>query len=65
MPTFWEKVKMMLKSRKFWALIASLVGIASAFFTNSITDWQALQMLVAAFAIYSTGVAIEDSGIAR
>lgn len=57
-----EKIKSVLKSRKFWALIASLVAIAGAFFTHAIDPWQAVQAAVAALALYSTGVAIEDAG---
>lgn len=59
-----EKVKQLLQSRKFWALIAALAAIAGGYFTHSIDVWQAIQALIAALAVYSTGVAIEDSGVA-
>lgn len=63
--TWWEKTKAILRSRKFWALMASLVAIAGGLLTQQIDTWQAIQAAVAALAMYSTGVAIEDSGLAR
>lgn len=52
----------LLRSRKFWVLIAALAAIGAAWTGGEVTDWQAVQMLVAALAVYSTGVAIEDAG---
>jgi L-lactate permease len=60
-----EQWKALLRSRKFWALVAALVGTLGAYFTGQITPWQALEAAVAALAAYSTGVAIEDNGRAR
>ena len=60
--TFLEQMKMILRSRKFWVLIAALLATLAAFLTQQIDVWQALQAAVAALAVYSTGVAIEDSG---
>ncbi|HNS07176.1 MAG TPA: hypothetical protein PKZ26_08885 [Anaerolineaceae bacterium] len=60
--TFLEQLKMMLRSRKFWALMAAIIATLAAYLTQQIDVWQALQALVAALAVYSTGVAIEDSG---
>lgn len=61
-PIDYNKLKALFKSRKFWVLIAAIVAIAAAYFTDGITMWQAVQALVAALAAYSTGVAIEDNG---
>ena len=60
--TFLEQIKHILRSRKFWVLIAALLATAAAYFTSEITVWQALQAALAALAVYSTGVAIEDNG---
>ena len=60
--TFLEQVQRILRSRKFWALVAALLATLAAYFTREITVWQALQAALAALAVYSTGVAIEDNG---
>lgn len=56
-----DKIKEVLSSRKFWALVVALVTVASAFAQGGISEWQAVQAAVAALAAYSTGVAIEAS----
>lgn len=60
--TGFEQIKKILRSRKFWVLVAALLATLAAFCTQQINVWQALQASVAALAVYSTGVAIEDSG---
>lgn len=60
--TFVEQIKKVLRSRKFWVLITALLATAAAYVSKNIDMWQALQMAVAALAVYSTGVAIEDNG---
>ncbi len=60
--TFSEQLKRILRSRKFWVLVAAAVATLAAYLTQEINVWQALQALVTALAVYSTGVAIEDSG---
>lgn len=60
--TFFEQIKLMVRSRKFWALVTAIIATLAAYLTQQIDMWQALQALVAALAVYSTGVAIEDSG---
>ena len=60
--TFLDQFQRLLRSRKFWVLIAALLATLAAFVTQEITVWQALQAAVAALAVYSTGVAIEDNG---
>jgi hypothetical protein len=57
--TFREQISRILRSRKFWVLCASLLGVLSAFILQEIDVWQALQLMVGAFAVYSTGVALE------
>jgi anti-sigma-K factor RskA len=63
--TILEQIKKVLRSRKFWVLVAAIVATLSAYLTNEISVWQGLQALVAALAVYSTGVAIEDNGYGR
>lgn len=57
-----DQFKKIVRSRKFWVLVAALLATTAAFVSQEITVWQALQMAVAALAVYSTGVAIEDNG---
>ena len=63
--TLLEQFKKILRSREFWVLVTALVGTLAAFLTSEINAWQALQAAVAALAVYSTGVAIEDNGYGR
>ncbi len=60
--TIREQMQKILRSRKFWVLAAALLATLAAFVSQEIDVWQALQALVAALAVYSTGVAIEDNG---
>ena len=60
--TVQEQIQKILRSRKFWVLVAAILATLAAFVSRQIDVWQALQALVAALAVYSTGVAIEDSG---
>lgn len=60
--TFLEQLKKIVRSRKFWVLMAALLATLAAFLTQEIDVWQALQAAIAAMAVYSTGVAIEDNG---
>ena len=59
--TVLEQVNATLRSRKFWALVLSLVGIWTEYFTdpNPIALARAVNLSVAALAAYSLGVAIE------
>lgn len=57
--TFAEQIRRILRSRKFWTLCASILAIVSATILQEIDIWQALQLLIGALAVYSTGVAIE------
>jgi|TARA_R100001530_G_scaffold109450_1_gene76847 hypothetical protein len=59
-----DKVRAVLKSRKFWVLAASLIAIAQSFVQDNIDDFQALQLITASLAAYSLGTGIE-SGLER
>lgn len=59
---FFQKLLFMLTSRKFWALVASLVTVAAGYSTGEMPVWQAVTMAVGALAAYSTATAIEDNG---
>ena len=56
------KLKALLQSRKFWALIVSLVAIGVGVYNGAISSATAVQAAVAALAVYSIGTGIEDSG---
>jgi hypothetical protein len=53
-----NKIAALLKSPRFWSLLASLVALGAAYFQVQIDIWQALQGVIAAFAAFSisTGV---------
>ncbi len=59
-----DKILIVLKSRKFWTLIASLLAAGAAFATGEITVWQALIAAVTALAVYAGAIAVED-GLSR
>lgn len=56
------KIYNLLHSRKFWALIASVVAVAGAWQTGSMAGADAANMVVASLAAYSLATGIEDSG---
>ena len=60
--SIWDQVRKVLRSRKFWALLAALTAVAAGLSAGKIDVWQAVQAAIAALAVYSTGVAIEDAG---
>jgi len=57
-----DQIRRVFRSRKFWALLAALTAVAAGLSTGHIDVWQAVQAAIAALAVYSTGVAIEDAG---
>ena len=59
-----QKIWELLKSRKFWALVAAIVGVAAALATGEITELQALQLAVQALMAYIVGTGIE-AGLAK
>ncbi|NMC53545.1 MAG: hypothetical protein GYA48_07890 [Chloroflexi bacterium] len=56
-----EQLLRVLRSRKFWALLAALLTAAGGYASGEMSVWQAVQAAIAALAVYSTGVALEDS----
>ena len=58
----WDKLQLLLKSRKFWALVAAIVTAAGAQATGQISSWEAVQAIVAALAVYSAAIAVVDAG---
>jgi len=60
-----SQIKRLLRSRKFWVLLASLATVAAGLSSGQLDIWQAVQATIAALAVYSTGVAIEDAGRTR
>ena len=56
-----EQLMCILRSRKFWALLAALLTAAAGYASGQLSVWQAVQAAIAALAVYSTGVALEDS----
>lgn len=60
--TLLEQLGKIVRSRKFWALAAALLTTLAAYLSGKVDVWQALQASLAALAVYSTGVAIEDHG---
>jgi len=57
-----DKLKALLQSRKFWALILAMVGIWASYFSGAITAPEAINASVAALAGYMIGTGIEASG---
>ena len=53
------KLKALLASRKFWALVAALVTIGCGYFTGTVTAPVAIQSAVAALAAYMVGTGLE------
>ena len=54
-----EKIQQLLRSRKFWALIASLVTVWGGYYTGGITLLEAVQSTVAALGLYSVGTGLD------
>ena len=54
------KLNAILRSRKCWVLVASLVAVSDGFFQGQIDMWQAIQAVVAAGAAYTVGTGIES-----
>jgi len=54
------KFQAILRSRKFWVLVTSLVAVAAGYFQGQIDMWQAIQSAVGAGAAYSVATGIES-----
>ena len=61
--TVLEQINATLRSRKFWALVLSLVGIWSEYLVAPAPDAlaRAINLSVAALSVYALGVAIEGT----
>ena len=55
-----EKFERVLRSRKFWALLASLVAIAAGYATGQVDVWQSVQAAVASFGFYAVGTGLDN-----
>jgi hypothetical protein len=51
----------LLQSRKFWALAGSVVALATAYQSGSMSAAEVANALVAALAVFSLATGIEDS----
>lgn len=56
------KLKNLLASRKFWTMIASIVGVAGAWYNGQIEGTSAINAFVATLAAYSIATGIDDNG---
>ena len=65
--TVWEQVKGVLRSRKFWATVAALAAIWTAYYTapTVMTLDKAIQATVAALAAYAVGTGLEGPRVPR
>jgi len=54
------KLKALLKSRKFWALIAATATIVSGYLANGISMAEAIQAEIAAMAGYMIGTGLDN-----
>ena len=52
----------LLRSRKFWVLIVAMVTAIGSYLGGLIDGLAMVQLVIAALAVYSTGIAIVDSG---
>ena len=58
-----EGLTRLFQSRKFWVLIAALVAAIGSYLGGLIPALDMVQLVIAALAVYSTGIAIVDSGV--
>jgi hypothetical protein len=63
-PINWPKLAALVRSRKFWTLVASLAATGGAYATGEISAWQALIAAITALSVYAGATAVED-GLAR
>lgn len=59
-----DKFKGILKSRKFYVLLGSILTLVQALVNEKITDWQFLQGLIGVASAFMVGTGIE-SGLER
>jgi hypothetical protein len=63
--TFLQKLLLLLQSRKFWALVLSIVTAVGAHATGQIDSWQMVQTIIVALSVYSAAIAYVDAGYAK
>lgn len=56
-----DKLKQLLQSRKFWALVAALVTVAAGYSTGQVDVWQSVQAVVVALSAYAIGTGLDNS----
>lgn len=57
-----SKFKSVLQSRKFWALISSIITVGGAWYSGQVNGQDAANAAVLAFAAYSIATGIEGNG---
>lgn len=55
-----EKLKALFQSRKFWALVSSIVAVGVGVYNGAINPADAVQLIVAALAAYSIGTGLDQ-----
>lgn len=55
-----DKLKALLQSRKFWALIVALVGVGTAAYTGKMVTADAINAAVAALMAYMVGTGLDN-----
>lgn len=55
-----DKVKGVLQSRKFWALVVALVAVGCGYFTGAMAPTVAIQTAVAALSAYAIGTGLDN-----
>lgn len=53
-----EKLKTLLTSRRFWALVTALVATAAGFAQGELTEWQAVAAITAATSAYALSIGL-------
>lgn len=58
-PTGWTKVKVLLQSRKFWALILALATIGVSIYTKAVLPTEGLLAAIGAMSAYMVGTGLD------
>jgi hypothetical protein len=54
-----SKLELLMRSRKFWALIAGVAAIVTGYLAGGLPMDQAIQALIAALAAYMVGTGLD------
>ena len=60
-----SKLIKILRSRKFWALVVALTGVAAGYYSGGVDAFQSLQLAIGAVSAYMIGTGIESAGESR